>query len=138
MSFNVPWVRPYPDLAKLPPSDIRRLTVEVPKTDSDTIISVTLNPAVLTSICQYAIKHTAAAISAHGLAYADAPEFYEYLRQRSYSEFVKETLAQDVRGGTPGVLKRGADVGDKPAGTGKEAKAGRTGKGGTGTKSVKG
>lgn len=137
MSFKVPWERPYPDLATLPPTSIRRLTVEIPKADADAIISVTTNSVILTTICQYAIKHTADLVRTHNLTYADSVALCEHICKRTYSEFVKEAIAQNVGGGTSGILQGGSDVSDKSTGTREKAPAGRTGKGGTSAKGGK-
>lgn len=127
MPFNVPWTQPYPGLSKTP---VRRITVEVPVTDANSILSVTLNSAILATICQYAIKHTAADIRARELTYADATEFLDHVCKRTYSQPSQEAVESDDRGGVAGVLKGDAAVGDESAGVGKETTTGREGEGG--------
>ncbi len=114
MSFRHPWPPAYTGVTRLPTSDVTRITVEIPKSDADTIISVALSSAILTAVSQYAIKQTAEMIRTKRLTHADQRAFFFHLCQRTYSEFVEKTGEYADRGGDAGVCD-GTPVAPVPA-----------------------
>lgn len=129
MSFRFPWPPAYPGVTTLPRDAVTRITVEIPKADADTIISVALQTAILTAVSSYAIKQTAEMIRTKKLTHADQRAFFLHLCQRTYSEFVKETGESNVTGGTAPVCDGVTQPSDTAAGIGKEVKKGGKGQG---------
>lgn len=124
MSFNVPWKQAYTGLSKLGPNEVKRLTVEIPMADANTIISVSLSPYILPAICQYALKTTAEHIRKHNLSHADQRAFIDWICNRTFSEFIKETGESDDAGRIAGVRGTTASTSATTPKPGKKVKGG--------------
>lgn len=148
MSYKHPWPHPYPGLTKLPPSDVKRLTVEVPLSDFNTCVTVALDQRILISIAQYAIKTTAEEIRKSNLTHADQRAFIDHICKRAFEKFVKEACQRNDGGGVTGVhngveepshsaTELGKKVTEGGRGRGGRGGGGGTGKGGDGVKGTR-
>lgn len=124
MSYKTPWPAPYPGVSKLAPTERTRLTVEIPRVDANDIIAVALVSSILTAICQYAIKQTVKEIRKNNITYAHQRAFFEYVCQRSYSEFTEKTSAPDDTERVEGVRVRAEELADVSAGIGEKVTEG--------------
>lgn len=143
MSYSAPWPRPYPGVTQLKPQAKKRITVEIPVTDFNAIVAVTLKSEILTTIAQYAIKHTATICRDNKLSLDDYDRFIEYICKRSFSEFTPSATTPDDRRRAEEVCRGVAAGADQSASAGqvvtRESKGqGRGGRGKGGAKSEKG
>ena len=130
MSHSVPWTRPYPGLSKLPPTQIKRITVELPMDDAHAILAVTMSPFLLPALCQHAVKLTAQEIRDLSVSYPhDSAEYLQHIFNRTYSQFARKTSGQDDVGGTPGARAGAATNGGKSAESVEETSGRKRGKG---------
>lgn len=133
MAHNVPWTKPYPGISKLPSDEIKRITVEMPMADAHVILALTMSPFLLPTLCQYAIKLTAAEIRKHKLVYPDdSRAFLNYICQRTFSSFAKDTGAHAIAGTVEGEGDGTASPVTESTGAGKEITRGSGDKEGKG------
>lgn len=125
MSFNTPWPRVYPGLSKCPPAEVRRLTIEMPTEDATTIMSVALNNAIFSLICQTALRNAAQHIRKHELKYADSESFVNFICNGTHSGDVETTAEHDESGRTTSIRKGTAKSSHQSAGARKEVTGGK-------------
>jgi hypothetical protein len=124
MSYSVPWPRVYPGVSKLPQGEVKRLTIEMPINEADRIMSVAINPAIFSLICQSALHSTFNFIETRGLTYADSPTLIDFIRERADTGTPKASSPLDGTGGSEGVHPGATPVSDLPASAGSQAASG--------------
>ena len=123
MAFNTPWPRVYTGLDEKSSTEVRRLTINLPVEDANDILSVALNTAIFSLICQTALKSAATYARKHKLTYNDAQQFVDWIRAGqpgpelpgSTNRSSPETsAAHPIPGGVKKVQRRTPRVGNVP------------------------
>ena len=125
MSYKHPWQPPYPGISTAPIEERRRLTIDIPKSDADSILSVCLTPAIFSLICQTAIKHTAEHARSCAYTYANSVALVDFICKRTHPQPYQQADGHDDTGGTPSVRPRNAPTSEQPAVARKKVKRGK-------------
>lgn len=103
MAFKTPWPPVYPGISSLPDKDVARITVNFSESHRRAIMSVALNPAIFSLICQKALAETAETIIKHDLDYGNSTELIQWICKRTFAPAFNQTNASDDTGGEKGV-----------------------------------
>ena len=130
MSYKVPWQQPYPNISTAEKENVRRLTIELPQDDAGAIMSVAVNPAIFSLICQSALKQTAAYVRSNSLKYTDSERFIQWICQRTFSSPVEDSVGQNGPGGVEETRRGVENARTESAVVGKEVEGKGKGTGG--------
>ena len=133
MSFNTPWPRVYPGISKLPRDEMRRLTIEIPAEDANVLMSVAVNPAIFSLICQASIKFFTDHARSNAFTYANADDLVAYICERTNHRAVTSSPSHPLPGGSKSVHAGTSHPSNLPTSVGEEVTSGRGGKGSKGT-----
>lgn len=126
MSHSVPWTRPYPGISKLPPTQIKRITVELPMDDAHVILALTMSPFLLPALCQHAVKLTAKEIRELSLTYpTDSTEYLKHIFNRAYHQYHRKAAGQDDTGRVEGTRPGTTAVGGESTKSGEDSSSRR-------------